>query len=97
MTQELETNLAVLRYSGERNCFEIKKWLWEKKDYALTVRMIGEKYTYEIWNTKTRRFIEYGVKYDSPIEAEIDGIKSAMESLCSQTAVPPINTKTNDC
>ena len=66
---------------------QVKEWFWKNKHYSLTVRMIGNQYTYEIWNDKTKRFIEYGVKYYSPIEAEKDGIKNLVEILYNQTAV----------
>ena len=76
-----------ISFQGKSRCVPSPLWhqakqaLWTEFNLSLTVRMVGKKYTYEIFNIAKNSFVEYGVKYDSPIEAEIDGIKSAVEYL----------------
>lgn len=59
---------------------QVKQWLWENHKWRISIRRISKEYTYEIWNQNNAP-IEYGVKYDSPINAEIVGIKQAIQYL----------------
>lgn len=83
----LDTNQNAIQFDTNDSCdaptyWQAKQFLWEKHKISLQVEsyvegMEGHKF--RIWNTK-----DWLYKFDSPITAEMEGIKSAIQEIWKQ-------------
>lgn len=81
---EYRNMLRELGYEGDTSYWDIKQWFWEK--HGIEINYLSSK-DRKIWCggwKNDRVFDSTGNKFDSPITAEIEGIKKAIHNLHSK-------------